>query len=91
MFKFIFDIIEDKNPADEFGSTPLHLAAKKGHLSICELILENVEEKDPKSYDDGYAKTPFDFAKSNGHSKICRLIKNFKGTSKSKRRKIKKE
>ena len=72
-------MIEDKNPADTIGLTPLHSAAAKGHFSICDLILENVEEKDPKTkHDNGQGRTPYDFAKSNGHFKICQLVKNFK-------------
>ena len=32
----------------EFGvATPLHLAAKNGHLSVCKLIIENVLDKNP--------------------------------------------
>ena len=30
------------NPANENGETPLHLAAKNGHLEICELILDGL-------------------------------------------------
>ena len=30
------------NPANENGETPLHLAAKNGHLEICKLILDGL-------------------------------------------------
>ena len=39
--------VDDKNPRSDFGWTPLHSAARGGHLEICELITSNVEEKDP--------------------------------------------
>ena len=34
-----------KNPAKSWGSTPLHLAAERGHLEVCELIIEKAPEK----------------------------------------------
>ena len=39
--------IDDKNPKDRFGWTPLHMAARNGHLSVCQLIVENVDDKIP--------------------------------------------
>ena len=30
------------NPRDNFGTTPLHIAAKNGHLQVCEIILQEV-------------------------------------------------
>ena len=39
----------DKNPGDMMGLTPLHVAASKGHLSICQLIILNIgEDKNPR-------------------------------------------
>ena len=37
----------DKNPRDEIGWTPLHAAATKGHLDICQLIAERIEDNNP--------------------------------------------
>ena len=39
------DKIKDKNPADLKGRTPLHIAAKNGYLAVCELILDELEDK----------------------------------------------
>ena len=43
--KWIIDHIENKNPKNCSGITPLHLAAKFGQLSVCKLIIENIEDK----------------------------------------------
>lgn len=53
------------------GITPLHIAASKGHLSICELIIANGVDKNPKELRE--CNTPFHFAALNGHASICRL------------------
>ena len=44
-------LIEDKNPPDEDGWTPLHIAAKLGHVDVCKLIAKNVEDLDLKNND----------------------------------------
>ena len=41
-FKLIIDNVEDKNPMNKFGLTPLHFAARMGQL-----IINNVEDKNP--------------------------------------------
>ena len=38
------------NPAASFGTTPLYLAAGYGHLDICQLIMKDLENKNPKCY-----------------------------------------
>ena len=44
----IIDRLEDKNPRSEEGKTPLHFAAKAGHLNVCKFIIERVQDKNPK-------------------------------------------
>merc|ERR1712168_219625 len=44
----------NSNPADELH-TPLHQAAEWGHLEICRLIIDSVEEKNPAN---GRGSTP---------------------------------
>ena len=83
-------LISENNSWVKF-KTRITIAFSISHLWLSVKQISNLGGRGSKSYDDGYAKTPFDFAKSNGHLKICRLIKSFKGTSKAKRRKIKKE
>ena len=53
--QLIIDNVEDKNPADNYGETPLHRAAEKGHTEICRMIIENVEDKNPANNN---GKTP---------------------------------
>ena len=65
--------MSDKNPANEDGITPLHNAARAGHLEICKLILQNVDMKNPP---DSTGETLFDLAKENGFEAICNLIYN---------------
>ena len=40
--------IDDKNPADIDGITPLHIAAKKGHLDVCKLIIPKIRNRNPR-------------------------------------------
>jgi ankyrin repeat protein len=54
------------------GSKPLHKAAKNGHYEVCQLVISNVNEKNPAS-NDGF--TPLHIATKHGHYKICNLIK----------------
>ena len=53
------------------GITPLHMAAEKGHYEVFQLIISNVNEKNPASHD-GF--TPLHIATKHGHYKICNLI-----------------
>ena len=39
----IIECVDNKNPKDEYGETPLHEAADNGHYEICKLIIENLE------------------------------------------------
>ena len=42
MFSFL-----EKNPADNKGETPMHLAAQMNRLEICQLIMDNLNNKNP--------------------------------------------
>ena len=65
--KLIIENVDDKNPADRNGMTPLHRAAEYGHLDICKLIIQNVEDKNPPSND---RSTPLHWAAENGHLEV---------------------
>ena len=55
------------------GETPLHKAAKEGNLLECKLIMDNVEDKNPK---DDFGWTPLHLAAWEGHLSVCQLIVN---------------
>ena len=53
------------------GITPLHVVASKGHLSICQLIIENIwEDKNPRELRQN--NTTF----HHGHTSVCQLFLN---------------
>ena len=63
--------MEDKNPANIDGITPLSVAAQNGHFEVCQLIIQNVEDKNPANK---IGDTPLHYAAENGHLDICKLI-----------------
>ena len=65
--------MDNKNPANINGGTPLHTAANCGHFQICKLIVDNVDgnAKNPADIN-GY--TPLHIAAHNGYLEICQLI-----------------
>ena len=46
--KLILKYVDEKNPKSDIGNTPLHYAAKYGHLKICKLIQSNLKNKNPE-------------------------------------------
>ena len=71
VYKSIVENLVDKNPSDDYGYTPFHLAACLGHFDLCEIIIEYIWNKNPCNID---AVTPLHEAARQGHLKICRLI-----------------
>ena len=53
------------------SDTPLHFAAECGFSEICEMIMENMEEKNPQN---NSWVTPLHEAASEGHLEVCKLI-----------------
>ena len=41
------DHIDNKNPVESTGTTPLHCAADSGHLEICKFIASQIDNKNP--------------------------------------------
>ena len=60
-----------KNPRGVNGNTPFHLAAKNGHVEICRVIMNFVDDATPINND---MKTPFHYAAENGHLPMCQLL-----------------
>ena len=55
------------------GMTPLHVAARMGHLGLCQSILGRVENKNPGDND---GRTPLQYAAGSGHEEVYRAIAN---------------
>ena len=76
VFNLFFQVAKDKkfplNPSGDLNRTPLHLAAQAGHLKICKLILEEVEERSPRENLQG--DTPLHYAARKGHLEVYKLI-----------------
>ena len=72
LFKEIALKFKKINPANNNGETPLHSAAKSGHLDICKFILENIQED--KNPEDNVGFTPLHYAFIFEHLEISILI-----------------
>ena len=73
--KIILGEIDTKNPADNEGWTPLHLAAFNGHLDLCQTIIEQIDYNHLANNDKTEEKwTPLHWAVHKGHVDVCRLI-----------------
>ena len=47
------------------------MAAREGHLPVCQLLLDAAEDKNPKDDKD---VTPYSLALQNGHQEVARVI-----------------
>ena len=63
--------IENSNFRRQMKHTPFHLAAERGYTPVCQQIMENADDKNPK---DISGWTPLHWAASNGHLSVCQLI-----------------
>ena len=73
--KLILGKIDIKNPADNEGWTPLHLAAFNGHLDFCQMIIEQIDYNHLANNDKTEEEwTPLHWAVHKGHVDVCRLI-----------------
>ena len=68
--------MNDKNPADKNGNTPLHLACENGNLDICRLLLNSVKEAsgaaaNPANFD---GVTPLQIADQSGDVELTELL-----------------
>ena len=69
--QLIINNVNDKNPKNGEGDTPLHEAAKSGNFEICRLILDEIEAKNPENK---IGITPLHYAAQVGSLSICKLI-----------------
>ena len=61
----------NENSEDNKGMTAFHLAAYNNRLSLCEVIIEQLQDKNPGNC---HGLTPLHYAAWGGHLEICKLI-----------------
>ena len=68
----IVKYLDDKNPVDSNGLTPIHLAVMNGHVWIYMWLIRHITgDKNPM---DNFGQTPLLFAADNGDFLMCQLI-----------------
>ena len=72
----LFNCIKEKtglneNSKNNLGHTPFHVAAANNRLSLCEVIIDKLQDKNPRS---NIGQTPLHHAASEGYLKVCQLI-----------------
>ncbi|EAX99675.1 hypothetical protein TVAG_417420 [Trichomonas vaginalis G3] len=74
LIEFLFKKKQDVNQSGYDGITPLHVAAKNGHLEAVNVLLKHRA----KFTTDENGETPRDYAEMNGHKEIVELLKKKK-------------
>ena len=75
MFEKVFNEEEIKDPKNNMGETPFHIACQNDNLKIVELIVQkSVECSVDLNAKDIYGWTPFHMACNEGHSKIIEIL-----------------
>ena len=69
----------NKNPKDEDGLTPLHLACQNGHIDVVRHYEEFSEDMNPKAEGRWQGRLPLHFAAENGHFEIVQHLVQFLG------------
>ena len=65
---------ENYNETNNYGESPLHIAAREEYLSVCHLFINSLERT--TFWDAKMGDTPLHFAVRNGNWAICRLFIN---------------
>ena len=72
--RLIMHHLDDKNPKNDFGVTPLHSAAGQGWFGnpeVYHLIMNKVDDKNPRDF---AGNTPLHVAVGCGNYQVCQLI-----------------
>ena len=77
LLKILIPKLEDKNPKDELGYTPLHVAAEKGHWRVVNFYKDFLADMNPRAGQTWYERTPLHCAATNGDVKIVKLLVSF--------------
>ena len=71
IFQFLIPLLEDKNPADNHGKTPLHVAASNGKAEVVKYLVPLLSDKNPKT---NCGDTPLHSAAGKGHLDIVKYL-----------------
>ena len=72
--KLIASHLQNKNPPDAYGYTPLHAAAASGFLDIVMFLTEQIEDKNPSTTDFWDKRTPLHEAARKGHLNVVTYL-----------------
>ena len=76
LVKFILEHFKmSKLERDDFGKTPVHMAAKNGHTEVVQILSDYFD--DPNASDNegsSYGWTPISLAAKNGHMEIVKIL-----------------
>ncbi|KAF3398232.1 putative ankyrin repeat protein [Penicillium rolfsii] len=70
LVKYLLDSGSEPDFENNLGETPMHLAAKKGFLSVIKVLLDGSESRFPMDNDTKFTLAPIKEAALNGHSQV---------------------